>query len=105
MVDYQTVLVPTDESDAVDRALDTPRSAVDHDATVSGLDVVDGRVLAATGDGRNPVTAALRAEGERAAAARSATAVAGVEAVTTVREGTPDVATWTTPPRPALAWP
>jgi nucleotide-binding universal stress UspA family protein len=93
-VDYQTVLVPTDGSDAVDRALDHAlRIAADHGATVHGLYVVDGRVLAAAGDGRDSVAADLRAEGERAVAAvADRAAAAGVEATTAVREGTPDVA-------------
>jgi nucleotide-binding universal stress UspA family protein len=94
MVDYDTVLVPTDGSDEVDRALDHAlRLATDHGATVHALYVVDARVLRAAGEGRESVAADLH---ERGAAAvdrvATRTGEAGVETVTAVREGTPDVA-------------
>jgi nucleotide-binding universal stress UspA family protein len=92
--DYDTVLVPTDGSDEVDRALDHAlRLATDHGATVHALYVVDGRVLRAAGEERESVAADLHGRGT-AAVERVATRAgeAGVETVTAVREGTPDVA-------------
>jgi len=93
-VDYDTVLVPTDGSDEVSRALGHAlRTATDHDATVHALYVVDGRMLRAAGDERETVAADLHGRGEDAVAAVAERAgEAGVEAVTAIREGTPDVA-------------
>ena len=62
---YDDVLIPTDGSEAVDRALDHAIPlAGDHDATVHALYVVDGRVLAAnSGDLRAAVAADLESQG------------------------------------------
>lgn len=91
--DYGTVLVPTDGSEEVDRALEHAlQIATDHDATVHALFVVDGRVLKAASEDRESVAADLRAQGDDAVGRVAARAAdAGVEAVTAVREGTPDV--------------
>ncbi|ESS07253.1 MAG: universal stress protein UspA related nucleotide-binding protein [uncultured archaeon A07HB70] len=93
-VDYDTVLVPTDGSDEVDRALGHAlRIAVDHDAALHALYVVDGRILRAAGEDRESVATDLRRRGEGAVAAvADRVGAAGVETVTAVREGTPDVA-------------
>ena len=91
--DYRTVLVPTDGSEEVDRALSHAlRIATDHDATVHALYVVDGRVLKAASEDRESVANDLRAQGD-AAVQRVAerAAEAGVECTPVVREGTPDV--------------
>lgn len=92
-VDYGTVLVPTDGSEEVDRALDHAlRIAADHDAAVHALFVVDGRVLKAAREDRESVAADLRTQGEDAVGrVAERAAEAGVEVATAVREGTPDV--------------
>jgi nucleotide-binding universal stress UspA family protein len=90
---YETVLVPTDGSEEVDRALEHAlRLATDHDATVHALYVVDGRVLKAASGDRESVAADLHGQGEDAVGRVAARAAdAGVDCVTAVREGTPDV--------------
>ena len=92
-VDYGTILVPTDGSDAVDRALDHALGlADDHGATVHALYVVDGRVLRAASGGRESAATDLRETGDRAVEhVADRAGAAGVESVTAVREGTPDV--------------
>lgn len=90
---YDEVLVPTDGSEAVDRALDHAiRLATDHDATVHALYVVDQRIAAAnSGDLHDEVVADLEAQGEDAVnAVAEAAAEAGLNAVTHVAHGTPD---------------
>jgi nucleotide-binding universal stress UspA family protein len=91
--DYKTVLVPTDGSDEVDRALEHAlRIATDHGATVHALYVVDGRVLKAASEDRESVAADLHRQGKDAVGRVAARATdAGVDCITTVREGTPDV--------------
>ena len=93
-VDYQTVLVPTDGSDEVDRALNHAlRIATDHGAVVHALYVVDTRVLKAASGNRESVAADLRAQGDAAVQhVAERAAEAGVECTPIVREGTPDVA-------------
>ncbi len=90
---YDDVLIPTDGSEAVDRALDHAIPlASDHDATVHALYVVDGRVLAAnSGDLREAVAADLRSQGDTAVQAVADRAgAAGLDVETTVTQGTPD---------------
>jgi nucleotide-binding universal stress UspA family protein len=90
---YDDVLIPTDGSEAVDRALDHAIPlAGDHDATVHALYVVDGRVLAAnSGDLREAVAADLESQGETAVQAVADRAeAAGLDVETTVTRGTPD---------------
>jgi len=90
---YDDVLIPTDGSEAVDRALDHAIPlASDHDATVHALYVVDGRVLAAnSGDLREAVAADLRSQGDTAVQAVADRAgAAGLNVETTVTQGTPD---------------
>jgi nucleotide-binding universal stress UspA family protein len=91
---YQTVLVPTDGSDEVNRALNHAfRIATDHSAEVHALYIVDTRVLKAASENRESVAADLRDQGD-AAVKHVAGRAAGVdvECTTVVREGTPDVA-------------
>lgn len=94
IADYETILVPTDGSDEVDRALSHAlRLATDHGATVHALYVVDGRVLKAASENRESVAADLRGRGEDAVdRVRARAADAGLDCVAAVREGTPDVA-------------
>jgi len=90
---YDDVLIPTDGSEAVDRALDHAIPlASDHDATVHALYVVDGRVLAAnSGDLREAVAADLHSQGDTAVQAVADRAgAAGLDVETTVTQGTPD---------------
>ena len=90
---YDDVLIPTDGSEAVDRALDHAIPlASDHDATIHALYVVDGRVLAAnTGDLREAVAADLETQGDEAVRAVADRAMAAdLDAETTVTQGTPD---------------
>ena len=90
---YDDILVPTDGSEAVDRALDhAVRLATDHDATVHALYVVDQRVTTAnSGELHDEVVADLEAQGETAVGAGAdATAEAGLEVETHVVHGTPD---------------
>ena len=90
---YETLLVPTDGSETVERTLPHAlRLAADHDATVHALYVVDQRVVRASSDElREDVRTDLEAQGE-AAVERVAerASEAGVECETVVRSGTPD---------------
>jgi len=90
---YDDILVPTDGSEAVDRALDhAVRLAADHDATVHAVYVVDQRVTTAnSGDLHDEVVADLETQGEAAVGAvADAAAEAGLDAETHVAHGTPD---------------
>ncbi|ELZ49822.1 UspA domain protein [Halorubrum coriense DSM 10284] len=90
---YDDILVPTDGSEAVDRALDhAVRLATDHGATVHALYVVDQRVTTAnSGDLHDEVVADLETQGEAAVGAvADAAAEAGIDAETHVVHGTPD---------------
>ena len=90
---YETLLVPTDGSETVERTL--PHAiglAADHDATVHALYVVDQRVVRASSDElREEVRADLEVQGESAVEAIAERAAeAGVDAETVIRDGTPD---------------
>ena len=90
---YDHVLVPTDGSEAVDRALDHAIPlAADHDATIHALYVVDRRVATAgSSELHDEVIADLESEGEDAVAAVAERArEAGLDVETVVRTGTPD---------------
>ena len=90
---YETLLVPTDGSDTVDRTLPHAlRMAADHDAAVHALYVVDQRVVkASSGDLVEDVRSDLERQGEAAVEAVADRAnETGVEAETAVRHGTPD---------------
>ncbi|TKX73870.1 universal stress protein [Halorubrum sp. GN11_10-6_MGM] len=90
---YDEILVPTDGSDAVDRALDHAiRLATDHDATLHALYVVDQRVTTAnSGDLHDEVVDDLESQGESAVeAVADAASEAGLDAETHIAHGTPD---------------
>ena len=90
---YDDILIPTDGSDAVDRALDHAIPlATDHDATVHALYVVDRRIAnASSGELYDDVVAHLESQGEAAVAAVADRASdAGLDAETRVHQGTPD---------------
>ncbi|MEF8842270.1 MAG: universal stress protein [Haloarculaceae archaeon] len=90
---YETLLVPTDGSDTVDRTLPHALGlAADHHAIVHALYVVDQRVVrASSADLVEDVRADLERQGEAAVEAVAERANgAGVDAVTAVRYGTPD---------------
>ena len=90
---YDQLLVPTDGSEAVDRALDhAVRLATDHDATIHALYVVDRRIAtASSGDLHDEVVADLESQGEAAVASvADRAAEAGLAVETHVVEGTPD---------------
>jgi len=90
---YETLLVPTDGSETVDRTLPHAlRLAADHGATVHALYVVDQRVVKASSDElREDVRTDLERQGEAAVEAVAERASeAGVECETAVRHGTPD---------------
>ena len=90
---YDEILVPTDGSEAVDRALDHAiRLAADHDATLHALYVVDQRIAAAnSGDLHDDVVEDLESQGEAAVdAVAEAAAEAGLDAEAHVAHGTPD---------------
>jgi nucleotide-binding universal stress UspA family protein len=90
---YDDILVPTDGSEAVDRALEHAiRLASDHDATVHALYVVDRRIATAnSGDLHDEIVADLEAQGDAAVAAVADRAAdAGLDAETHVVSGTPD---------------
>jgi nucleotide-binding universal stress UspA family protein len=90
---YDDILVPTDGSEAVDRALDHAlRLASDHDAVVHALYVVDQRVATAnSGDLHDEIVADLQAQGEEAVAAVAERAEEiGLDAETHIVRGTPD---------------
>lgn len=90
---YDDILVPTDGSEAVDRALDHAiRLASDHDATVHALYVVDRRIATAnSGDLHDEIVADLESQGDAAVAAVADRAAdAGLDVETHVASGTPD---------------
>lgn len=90
---YDSILVPTDGSDAVDRTLPHAlRLAADHDATVRALAVVDIRSIQAAGaDDRDGVDAELTADAEAAVAEiADRAAEQDLDVETSVRHGTPD---------------
>jgi len=90
---YDDILVPTDGSDAVDRALDhAVRLATDHDATVHALYVVDRRIATAnSGELHDEIVADLESQGDEAVAVVAARAEsAGLDVETHVVSGTPD---------------
>lgn len=90
---YETLLVPTDGSETVERTLPHALSlAADHDATVHALFVVDQRVVKASSDElRSDVRSDLERQGEAAVEEVADRArEAGVDARTAVVEGTPD---------------
>ena len=90
---YDDLLIPTDGSDAVDRALDHGLPlAVDHDATVHALYVVDRRVVTAgSADLHDEVVADLETQGaEAVSAVADKVRTAGLDVETEVRQGTPD---------------
>ena len=90
---YDDILVPTDGSEAVDRALDhAVRLASDHDATIHALYVVDRRIVTAnSGDLHDEIVADLESQGDAAVShVAERASEAGVDAETHVVEGTPD---------------
>ncbi|GAA0538440.1 universal stress protein [Halorubrum ejinorense] len=90
---YDDILVPTDGSEAVDRALEHAlRLASDHDATVHALYVVDRRIATAnSGDLHDEVVADLEAQGDEAVGVvADAASEAGLDVETHVAHGTPD---------------
>lgn len=90
---YDDVLVPTDGSEAVDRALDHAlRLASDHDATIHALYVVDRRIATAnSGELHDEIIADLESQGDKAVAAVAARAKeADLPVETHVVSGTPD---------------
>ena len=90
---YDDILVPTDGSEAVDRALEHAiRLASDHDARVHALYVVDRRIVTAnSGDLRDELVADLEAQGEEAVSAvLERAAEADLDAERVIRRGTPD---------------
>jgi nucleotide-binding universal stress UspA family protein len=90
---YETILVPTDGSDVAAGALDHAIDAAQrHDATIHLLYVVDMRVArTAPGLGLGDLRDALEDEGERALDdLAAAVADAGLDVVTTIRQGVPD---------------
>lgn len=90
---YETLLVPTDGSETVDRTLPHALSlAADHGATIHALYVVDQRVVKASSDDLvEDVRADLERQGEAAVeAVADRASEAGVETRTVVRQGTPD---------------
>jgi nucleotide-binding universal stress UspA family protein len=90
---YETLLVPTDGSETVDRTLPHAlRLAADHGATVHALYVVDQRVVRASSDElREDVRTDLERQGEAAVeAVAERSSEAGVECETAIRHGTPD---------------
>ncbi|WP_255197835.1 universal stress protein [Halorarius litoreus] len=90
---YDTILVPTDGSETVDRTLPHAlRLASDHDATVHALSVVDTRMIrASTDDLRADVKADLEAQADDAVASvADAAREADIAVETEVRQGAPD---------------
>ena len=90
---YDDLLVPTDGSEAVDRALDHAIPlASDHDATLHALYVVDRRVATAgSSELHDEVIADLENEGETAVTAVADRArEAGLDVETVVSKVTPD---------------
>lgn len=90
---YEHILVPTDGSEAVDRALDHAIPlAADHGSSLHALYVVDQRVATAgSSDLHDEVMADLKREGETAVASVVERAnEADLDVETVVRTGTPD---------------
>ena len=90
---YDDLLVPTDGSEAVERARDHAIPlAADHDATVHALYVVDRRVATAgSSELHDEVIADLESQGETAVSAVANRArEASIDVETVVRTGTPD---------------
>ncbi|WP_435066588.1 universal stress protein [Haloplanus sp. C73] len=88
---YDAILVPTDGSEGVDRTLEHAITmAQHHDATIHALYVVDRRFELAADEDREDLVAQLTERGESAVADIAETAgAAGVDVVTSVREGIP----------------
>jgi nucleotide-binding universal stress UspA family protein len=88
---YDAILVPTDGSEGVDRTLEhAVEMARTYDATIHALYVVDRRFELAADEDREDLTERLRERGEVAVAAVVEAATdAGVDAVSSVREGIP----------------
>jgi nucleotide-binding universal stress UspA family protein len=88
---YDSILVPTDGSEGVARTLEhAVEMARRYDATIHGLYVVDRRFELAADEDREDLIEQLTHRGEEAVAAvASAAAEAGVDAVTSVRQGIP----------------
>jgi nucleotide-binding universal stress UspA family protein len=88
---YDSVLVPTDGSEMIDTTLEHGlQIAMDNDATVHALYVVDSRVARAAEDAREEVESSLQAEGEQAIEhVRSRVEDASLEATGEIRSGTP----------------
>ena len=89
---YDTVLVPTDGSQAMETVLDHVRDiATRRDASVHVLYVVDDRAFLTLDDQQIPdVTDSLRAEGERATEAiRESLETDDVAVTTEIRQGSP----------------
>ena len=88
---YDAILVPTDGSEGVDRTLEHAITmAQHHDATIHALYVVDRRFELAADEDREDLITQLTDRGEEAVAAVAQAAEdAGVDAVTSVREGIP----------------
>ncbi|MFB6178777.1 MAG: universal stress protein [Halorientalis sp.] len=90
---YETVLVPTDGSDAADRALEHALAiGATHDATIHLLYVVDMRIAQSAPDlSIDEIRHTLRSEGQRVTARlESQVRDEGLTATTAVREGVPD---------------
>jgi nucleotide-binding universal stress UspA family protein len=88
---YDSILVPTDGSEGVDRTLEhAVEMARNHDATIHALYVIDRRFELAADEDRDDLVDRLTDRGERAVAAvAEAAGDAGVDVVTDVREGIP----------------
>ena len=87
---YRTVLVPTDGSEAADRAVDQAYELAERfDATVHALFVVDVEGTYPFGPPVDSPLESVRAEGEAVTAEVVARAPDGVEAVPVVEEGVP----------------
>jgi nucleotide-binding universal stress UspA family protein len=88
---YETVLLPTDGSESMERVLDHARRIAAADATVHVLNVVDDRAfLTLHEDLQADAVAELRGDGE-IAVEEAATLIgeAGLRTATAVREGSP----------------
>ncbi len=89
---YDDVLIPTDGSQTVDQTLEHALPiAANNDATIHALSIVDARIVqAAADDTREEITTQLERECDAAAAAVvDRASETGLEAVTSVRRGTP----------------
>ncbi len=88
---YDTVLVPTDGSDAVDRTLDHALPIAEQsDATVHALYVIDQRITQAAEENTAAVRSTLETEGAEAVATVVSRAQdRGLDTVETIRTGTP----------------